>query len=145
MTAVKRMTVRILSEEFYKPKDELREYTSIKKRVSELEIPLEKSNNDKNDQVKVIKALEQKIEHFENKSEMKKHMQEKHPKKIQCNQCDQTFTLNIDLEVNLKTHEKKSFLNVLTFTEKKLLGEHYTSAHEGRTEWLNGIKWLNPR
>ena len=31
MTAVKKMTVRIISEEFYKLKEELRENTSIKK------------------------------------------------------------------------------------------------------------------
>ena len=33
MAAIKNMTVKILSEEFYKLKDELKEYTSIKKKI----------------------------------------------------------------------------------------------------------------
>ena len=47
---------------------------------------------------------------FETKSEMKQHMIEKHPKKMKCNQCDQTFNLNKDLEIHLKTHEKQNLL-----------------------------------
>ena len=141
MAAVKKMTVKILSEEFYKLKAELKEYTSIKKKVFDLEIALVKTNIDKNDQQKVIKALEKKVEHlqkayenevlksnsnnaesiprtncfeckkcdinFDNRSTMKKHMKDKHQKNSKCYQCDQTFNLNIDLEVHLQTHEKQ--------------------------------------
>ena len=103
MAEVKKMTVKILAEEIYKLRGELKEYSSIQKKVSELESALEKSSNDTNDPLKVIKALERKVEHlqkavesesddpesipitndfacrkcdihFENKSEMKKHM-----------------------------------------------------------------------
>ena len=131
MTAVKKMTVKILSEEFCK----------LKENVLKLEDALEKSNDDKKEQLKVIKSLEQKVEHlqrevekgasesksddvesipstnlfkcrkcnvdFKNKSDMKNHMKEQHPNKTKCNHCDKIYNLNIDLEVHMKTHEKQ--------------------------------------
>ena len=71
MAAVKKMTVKILSEEFYKLKAELKEYTSIKKKVFDLEIALVKTNIDKNDQQHSSKLLKRKLNTFRKHMKMK--------------------------------------------------------------------------
>jgi hypothetical protein len=45
----KKTNENVWNQEFYKLRYELKEYTSIQKKLSELEIALEKSNNDKKD------------------------------------------------------------------------------------------------
>ena len=47
MTAQKKMTVKTLTEEFFKLKDDLNELTKVKKKMFELENALETYNNAK--------------------------------------------------------------------------------------------------
>jgi hypothetical protein len=65
------------------------------------------SQNDKVDKSETVKCFECKkcTLIFENKSEWKKHVKEKHQKKIECDVCAIRFDSNIDLEEHLKTHE----------------------------------------
>ena len=53
--------LKALTKEFFNLKDELKEFSSMQKRVSKLEISSEKSKNDKKDQLKAIKDLEHKV------------------------------------------------------------------------------------
>ena len=166
MTADKKMTVKSLSDEFFK----------LKEKVLVLEVAIEKSNNDKKDQLKVIKALEQKVEHlqkaaenevlepisddveriptnsfecrkcnvnFVNKSEMKKHKKEIHPNKNKCNHCDQNFNLNIDLEVHLKTHEEQKQFKCDTCEQRFFLKWRLRKHKEGHENMLRHCHYFN--
>ena len=57
-----------------------------------------------------------------------------------CKKCESDFKNKNELNKHNAAHEEKKIFKCvtcsLTFTEKKLLGEHYTSAHEGGTVYL---------
>jgi hypothetical protein len=62
MAAIKKMTVKSLSEEFYKLKDEVKELTQLKKKVFELEDAHKNDKEIMTEQLKDIKELEQKVD-----------------------------------------------------------------------------------
>ena len=60
MTAQKKMTVKTLTEEFFKLKDDFNEFTTVTKKMFELENALEACNNAKEKMKDQLKVLEQK-------------------------------------------------------------------------------------
>ena len=70
MTTQKKMTVKILSEEFYKLKDDFNELTVIKKKMFELENALKKCTNEKEIMKDQIKVLENKVETLEKNKDL---------------------------------------------------------------------------
>ena len=69
------------------------------------------SKDDKAEQSKIIHCFNCKECNlsFENKSRLKKHVNEKHQKKIECYTCNITCISNIDLEVHMITHKQPKF------------------------------------
>ena len=62
MAAIKKMTVKTLSEEFYKLKDELKEFTAVNKKLFELENAFKTCEKAKETMKDQLKALAQKVE-----------------------------------------------------------------------------------
>ena len=65
MTANKKITVKSLSEEFYKLKDDFKEFTALKKKVFELEDALKTCEKDKEILKEQLKVFGQKVETME--------------------------------------------------------------------------------
>jgi DNA mismatch repair ATPase MutS len=180
MSGVKKMTVKILSEEFYKLKDEIKELEPLKKKMIELEKKYNSVRETMKTQQTVIKACEQKIEGlqkmvicnqneglsfkkgeseenqsiyrnkckkfddtFENKNEWKKHMKEKHQKKIDCNICELTFNSCIDLEVHLKIHGKPKDFKCDICGQEFYLNWRLKKHQEGHTKNLKHCHYFN--
>ena len=132
MAANKKMTVKVLTEEFYKLKDDLSEYNMLKKKVFELENANEtlkkqlkvieekvetlqrktmnsNSENDNSEETAVERLKCRKCEKlFPSMKKLRTHLGSNHPSKIECSNCDKTFSRNYDLEVHIKTdHEER--------------------------------------
>ena len=115
MTAIKKMTVKNLAEEFEKLREEVYELRPLKKKVAELEELLKKVMVDK--QVDVDDRVESSRPNFKCKKcevspksvkELNQHIKDKHPQEIKCRKCSESFTKNSDLEVHIRNvHTEK--------------------------------------
>ena len=131
MAGVKKQTIRSLSEEVDLLKEQLKEMdylkqkvmemekdhasemTLMKKEIKELEGILKNlvvnkeppvNNSDENSLIKCRKCGEI----FGCKKKLRKHLIEKHPRKIECKSCDAIFAQNFELEVHMKTEHKQT-------------------------------------
>ena len=108
MSAAKKLTLRSLAEEFNKLKEEVIELRPLKQKVVELEEQLKKRvNSDRGiDASENLprKDLEcKKIPvYIGSRKELKRHIKEHHITEIHCKLCDDTFTINSDLEAHIK-------------------------------------------
>ena len=113
MTAAKKMTIKILAEEFEKLKEEVRELRPLKQKVLDLEEKLEKATSDKRVDVEeetsgMLLKCKTCERSFESVKELKKHHKEKHPGEIKCVICSEIFAKNSDLETHIKSlHTEK--------------------------------------
>ena len=108
-----KMTVKSLSEELEKIKEQVKEINVLKQKVIKLEETIENLQQNKNpnevnkrrvaDLKQVIKC-NQCEESFDSKKNLKIHLVENHPQKVQCKTCDKVFPKNCLLEVHIKTH-----------------------------------------
>ena len=100
MSAVKKMTIKTLAEEFEKLKEEVLELRPLKKKVADLEEKLNKALTDKKVNVEEEEPSENHLKckicerSLPSVNELKKHIKEKHPKEIKCVKCTETFTKN---------------------------------------------------
>ena len=125
MSAPKKMTVKSLSEEFYKLKDEVKELATLKNKIFELESALKQCNDEKEILKTLFEALEYKIESvglkdqsekiysrnvnecqkcyesFTSKNELKKHMNEQH-KSLKCRKCETPAESEKELKKHIK-------------------------------------------
>ena len=113
MSAAKKLTLRSLAEELEKVKEEVVELRPLKQKVVELEEQLKKINSDKgidtsehvqrtNLECKKCKAS------IGSRKELKRHIKEHHITHIQCALCDDTFTINSDLEAHMMTQHPET-------------------------------------
>ena len=106
MAAIKKMTVKTLSEEFYKLKDDLKEFTDVKKKLFELEDALKTCEKAKEIMKGQMKALEQKVEALQkskdplNSQNGDNRSEKSTAERLNCRRCDETF----DSKKNLKRH-----------------------------------------
>ena len=95
MTAQKKMTVKTLTEEFFKLKDDFNELTMVKKKVFELENALEACNNAKDKMKDQLKVLEHKIETLQKTKDLPNsknvNNEETTTERPKCKKCDETF------------------------------------------------------
>ena len=91
ITAPKKMTVKILTEEFYKLKDDLKELTVLKKNMFELENALERCINDKEIMKDQIKVLVNKVETLEKTKDLSNSknddIEETTTERLKCRKC----------------------------------------------------------
>ena len=128
MSAPQKMTVKILSEEFFKLKDEVKELATLKNKIFELENALKQCNDEKETLKTLFEALEKTIasgvltskkdqsdkiytrnknecqkcdESFCSENELKKHMNEKH-KSLKCRKCETPAESEKELKKHIK-------------------------------------------
>ena len=146
MTDTKRkITLKSLSEDIGALQEQVKQIEPLKKKLLDMESIVEilkgklkyyedKENEstspNKKENIYKCKFCE---ELFVDKKVMKGHIKLKHPRKLNCEECDMNFTLNIDLEVHLESHQKpKMFQCKICDKEFHLmwrLSKHLTS-HE---------------
>ena len=106
MAASKKITVKTLSEEFYKLKDDLKEFNAVKQKVFELEDALKTSEKAKELMKNQLQALEKKVEDLQkikdplNSQNEDNHREESTADGFNCRKCNDKF----DSMKNLKRH-----------------------------------------
>ena len=119
MTDTKRkINPKSLSEDISALQEQVKQIETLKKKVLNMESMVEelkdklKYYEDKEIESTSLKKKENILkckfceELFDDRMIMKGHIKMKHPRKINCEECDKTFNLNIDLEVHLESHKK---------------------------------------
>ena len=113
MTATKKMTMRILAEEFEKLKEEVIELRPLKQKVADLKEKFEKAMSDKivnteEESSGMLSKCKKCGRSFESVRELKKRHKEKHPGEKKCVICSERFAKNSDLETHIKSlHTEK--------------------------------------
>ena len=105
----KKMTIRMLADEFEKLKEEVQELRPLKQKVAELEDKLKKvycdqhldvdNEEDKSKKYWKCKRCETSVK---SAKDLKKHIKNKHPAEINCTKCEETFPKYSDLEEHIK-------------------------------------------
>ena len=161
MSAAKKMTVKNLSEEFFKLKDEVTELASLKNKIFELENSLKQCNDEKEILKAKFEALEQKVnnvghaskkdqsdkihsrnknecqkcdESFISKNDLKKHMIEKH-NSLKCKKCETPVESEKELKKHIKDKhpvEVKCKVCDESFTKNSDLEVHLKNLHKER-------------
>ena len=113
MTALKKKTIKSLSEELEVLKEQVKEILVLRQKVTDLERAVNDLANDKrinqdqyeNETTEQFKC--RKCEKtFDSRKILKKHIAEVHAEKIKCKSCDETFLRKCDLEVHIKAEHE---------------------------------------
>ena len=95
MAAQKKMTVKTLTEEFFKLKDDLNELTKVKQKMFELENALKACNDAKDEMKDQLKVLELKVDSLQKTKDLpnskKFNNEETSTERTKCRKCDDTF------------------------------------------------------
>ena len=126
MTAQKKMTVKSLTEEFCKMKDDLNEVPVLKKKMLELENALETCNNDKEIMKGQIKVLENKVEILQKSKDISEskndNSEETTTVRLKCRKCDETFLS----KKSLKRHVSSNHAPQIECNDcDKIFSKHY--------------------
>ena len=110
MSGAKKPTIRSLSEEVDKLKDQMKDYLHLKSKVSELETKLDALENAKNDGEEGRDLSQWKCKKwgksFNTKKILKTHQKETHTQEVNCGMCNKGFARNCDLEVHIEDQHK---------------------------------------
>ena len=108
--AVKKPTIKSLSEENKKLKGDMKDYIELKTKVSNLEAKLKALEDGKNPREENKGPNESKCKKckkiFNSMNGLKKHIKEEHPQKVECKVCSESFAKNCELEVHLESQHK---------------------------------------
>ena len=124
MEANKKMTVKTLTEELFKLKDEVKELSQVKKKVLELEDAHKQDEEIIKEHVKVIKALEHKVDILQmklnkngNASKHEEVDQSGRIHRFNCKECGDSFESKSRLNKHVKEkHQKTIECNTCSFT-----------------------------
>ena len=115
MTGEKKQTMKSLSQEILILKEQVKEIDPLKQKVLELLEMIKnlnfKESDEERNSVEEIQQVAIKCNicerAFATKKKLKKHNQETHPSKIECQKCDKVFMKNCELEVHIKNQHTK--------------------------------------
>ena len=108
MSAPKKMTVKNLSEEFFKLQDEVKEFATLKNKIFELENALKQCNGEKEILKAKFEALEQRLENIGlgSKEDQSEKIQSRN--EIACKKCDDRFEGKNKLKEHMNLNHKKT-------------------------------------
>lgn len=109
MSGSKKMTLKSLNEELERLKEQVKEVYVLKEKVDELEKTVEEFKrkhvadfgNKERESSEKFKCRKCNIAE-DTAKKLKNHVQEKHPTKVDCDVCKNSFTKNSDLESHMK-------------------------------------------
>ena len=113
MTGEKKQTMKSLSQEILILKEQVKEIDTLKQKVLELLEMIKnlnfKENDEERNSVEEIQQVAIKCNicerTFATKKKLKKHTQETHPSKIECQKCDKVFMKNCELHIQKSTYK----------------------------------------
>ena len=142
--AGKKMTVKSLTEEVERIKEQLKEIEFLRQKVKDLEKTVATLTDEGNRTNKIDESQFRKCnkcdQTFITGKNLKKHIQEYHPTRLKCQLCDQTFSKNSELETHVEVHQvRKNFkcdvCDKEFYLEWRL--QKHMSVHNENTKYCN--------
>ena len=115
MAGQKKKTVKELTEELEVIKEQVREIPQLKKTIAELLAVVETLKSKESSSVTRTNDIQpfkcRKCDNtFNLKNDLKKHIQEQHPRRVECDFCEKVFENNYELETHVVEHRaEKNF------------------------------------